>query len=401
MNNLLEIVDQIWAESSTNILSYYSEKQSLRLLKQLKKVVQQEDLKTEEVEILETAALFYSSGLTMKLEDKDFQVISAKLVEKYLFQSEKGKTFVQEVKRVILNAKTPNNKLEQLFSDTLLVDFVSKNALKNLNKLYQDEFLLGWTDLSEKAWLSQESTHLKSVTFYSQYGQNKLKEKLENTLVLLQKSIKQTQKKEDIILQMELGTNESELKALKKKLKSVEGRDDRAIQTLFRTTSKNHYTLGEMIDRKANIIISVTAIILSLVVSGLISIGDQGEMNVHIIPLVSLTIACLPTIVFSILAIRPISRHYQKEDTKNVLFFGDFAKMNYDNYREEMYKIIDSGTDLYDSMIFDLYHFGKRLEEKYRWFKLALYCFMIGFIFSALSLVIIRLVFGPPDFAPF
>ena len=56
--------------------------------------------------------------------------------------------------------------------------------------------------------------------------------------------------------------------ALKAKYKSES--PDRGIQTLFRVTLKNHLTLSDIADTKANILLSVNAIIISVALSNLI-----------------------------------------------------------------------------------------------------------------------------------
>lgn len=72
---------------------------------------------------------------------------------------------------------------------------------------------------------------------------------------------------------------------------------------MFRTTSKNHLELSAMADNKANIMISVNTIILSVVVSVLIR--KLYEYPNLVIPTIVLIIVSLTTIVLAILATRP------------------------------------------------------------------------------------------------
>ena len=78
-------------------------------------------------------------------------------------------------------------------------------------------------------------------------------------------SDKKIEKLKDEYLTQELNIDKEELKALKKKLAKVEPRSKRGAETLFRLVSKNQYTLNTMIDRKANILISINALILSII----------------------------------------------------------------------------------------------------------------------------------------
>ncbi len=54
--------------------------------------------------------------------------------------------------------------------------------------------------------------------------------------------------------------------------------DIRGIQTLFRTVSRNHYTLLRMIDSKAGIILTINSIVISLAM-GSIYIRDNFSEN--------------------------------------------------------------------------------------------------------------------------
>ena len=67
-----------------------------------------------------------------------------------------------------------------------------------------------------------------------------------------------------------------QFKKKKKKLKEIDTTEEkslktgRGVETMFRLTSKNHLDLSNMADNKANIMISINSIILSVIVSVLI-----------------------------------------------------------------------------------------------------------------------------------
>src|SRR5690606_23263860 len=64
---------------------------------------------------------------------------------------------------------------------------------------------------------------------------------------------------------------EDELVRLKARLERQKTlKPDRGIETMFRTTSHNHILLSDMADNKANILITINSIILSIVVSVLV-----------------------------------------------------------------------------------------------------------------------------------
>ena len=93
-------------------------------------------------------------------------------------------------------------------------------------------------------------------------------------------SNKKIEKLKDEYLAEELQIDKDELKVLKKKLAKVEPRSERGAETLFRLVSKNQYTLNAMIDRKSNILISINALILSIILGTVLS---QLNRDPHLI----------------------------------------------------------------------------------------------------------------------
>ena len=74
---------------------------------------------------------------------------------------------------------------------------------------------------------------------------------------------------------------------------------------MFRTTLNNHNNLSGMVDNKANILLSVDAIIISVPLTTIIPKLDNPS-NAHlIIPTMILIISSVIAITFAILATRP------------------------------------------------------------------------------------------------
>jgi len=120
-------------------------------------------------------------------------------------------------------------------------------------------------------------------------------------------SDKKTEKLKDEYLTEALNIDKDQLKALKKKLAKVEPRSERGAETLFRLVSKNQYTLNTMIDRKSNILISVNALILSIIIG---TVYSQMDSDPHLIyPVVMILITNLISIAYAIFATRPELEH--------------------------------------------------------------------------------------------
>ncbi len=176
------------------------------------------------------------------------------------------------------------------------------------------------------------------------------------------------------------------------KPKEIVKKTDRGIETVFRTTSKNHLQLSAIADRKANILISVNAILISVLVSVVLRrINQYPEL---LIPTIIMLIVCGVTIFFAISVVRPSvnSGKFSDQDIMdrkvNLLFFGNFYGMDYEKYRWGMREMMDDYDYLYDSLIKDIYFLGKVLAVKYKRLRTTYFVFLYGLIISIAAYLI-------------
>jgi hypothetical protein len=170
-------------------------------------------------------------------------------------------------------------------------------------------------------------------------------------------SNKLKEKAEDKYLMEELNIDKVALKQLKKKLTKVTPRSERGVETLFRLLSKNQYTLNTMIDTKSNILISINALILSLILG---TVMDQLDTDPHLIyPVIMILFTNLTSIAYAIFATRPELVHGKRE-TRNLMFYGDFQDMEENEYVSNITKLMNEGDELYKTIAKDTYYLGKR-----------------------------------------
>jgi predicted metal-dependent HD superfamily phosphohydrolase len=169
-------------------------------------------------------------------------------------------------------------------------------------------------------------------------------------------------------------------------------RPSRGIETMFRISSNNHQRLSDMADNKSHIMITTTSIIISVLLSLLLrKLEDNAYLT---FPTILLLVVCVITMVFSILATRPTLPNgiFTAEDIKkksvNLLFFGNFYKMKYDDYKEGMEEVMNDREFLYGSLTLDLYSQGIVLGRKYRFLRIAYNVFMYGIVASVFAYLI-------------
>ncbi len=135
--------------------------------------------------------------------------------------------------------------------------------------------------------------------------------------------------------------------------------------------------------------ISVNSIIISLILSFVVARLEYYPQ--FMIPAVLLTAVCVAAITFAILATRPsvTGGRFTEDDIRtkktNLLFFGNFHKMELDEYNWAMNELLKDRDYIYGSMIKDVYFLGVVLARKYRLLRISYNIFMFGLIISVIA----------------
>jgi predicted metal-dependent HD superfamily phosphohydrolase len=192
--------------------------------------------------------------------------------------------------------------------------------------------------------------------------------------------------------------NNSDNKLYKTKEDKKNKRPERGVETVFRLSSGNNQQLSTQADNKANIMITVNSIIISVLLGVLLnSIQRQPSLVVPTIILLTVNVA---TIIFAVLATRPTIPHgtFQNSDIDskkvNLLFFGNFYNMNLKDYSEGMFKMLEDREFLYGNLIQDVYGQGLVLGKKYQLLRISYNIFMYGLITSVIAFIIAIVFFS-------
>lgn len=157
--------------------------------------------------------------------------------------------------------------------------------------------------------------------------------------------------------------------------------DRTAVDNILRVNHGNQMRLGLMADQKANIMITVASIVFSVTVANL----DNEVMKY---PLLTFAIGSFFALLFAIFAIIPNTDYPKvkgsgdidrKSPLFNPLFFGHFAHLDIDEYKDDYATILHTDDSIYDSMAGDIYGQGKVLAlTKYKYLKWSYTCFLWG-----------------------
>ena len=162
-----------------------------------------------------------------------------------------------------------------------------------------------------------------------------------------------------------------------------------AIETLLRVTAANDHRLSDMADNKAQILITVNSIIISAIVS--LVLKNLKENQFLMLPSYILLFVSLVTMILAIMATRPSipKGKFSKKDLSdrkvNLLFFGNYYRMNLDDYKDGMKTVVADPGFLFDSLIMDVHAQGRVLGRKYLLLRSAYNIFMIGLVISIIT----------------
>lgn len=337
-------------------------------------------LNPEDNFILTIAAYFHDLGY-FHGGATDHERRSADIAREYLKNKQIEDSIIERVSNCILATRIPQqptNLLEAILCDADLYHLGDVRFLER-NKLMRKEWkALHGSNVSKEKWNTETLHLLNNHQFQTDYGKQFLQERKLHNITLLQRSIEEDK------MTISAASNDNEGKKNKEKT-----RPDRGIETMFRVTSTNNQRLSDMADNKSNILITVNSIILSVVISLLLRKLDNNE---HLtVPTLILLLVSLSTMVVAILATRPkvSSGTFTQSDVQdkkvNLLFFGNFYKMELQEYDQSMRQVMEDRDFLYGMLTKDIYSQGVVLGRKYKLLRLAYNIFMFGLIISVLS----------------
>lgn len=378
INQVKDFVSDLIKGKLSTAYSYHNLDHTIEVVNAVESLCDEEKVAPSDKEILMVAAWFHDTGYTNGR--KNHEDLSIEIATRFLKENEKPDDYIAAVSRFIkTTAKeyVPQTLLEKIIKDADCHHILNEDYIFSCEGLRKEWENVEGKVFTDMEWATENEFFLsKGHQFYTSYA-------LEHWQPLKEKNIKRLRKK---IKKM----NEE----FKKEDKKKEEKPERGIDTLFRVTLGNHTRLSGIADSKANILLSVNAIIISIALSTLIPKLDSPR-NVHlVIPTFIMLMSSVITIIFAILSTRPkvtkgVFTKKDIEDKKvNLLFFGNFYKMPLDEYQWAMNEMMKDREYLYNSMIKDLYFLGIVLEKKYRLLRVAYNFFMIGIVLSVIAFVI-------------
>lgn len=374
-----DFIFNLFKEKLTDSHVYHDYNHTRETVKACKEFCKHYNLKEEETELLFLAAWFHDAGYAesyLNHEEKSIE-IAREFLTGHDYPEEKQ----QRVFTLILATRQhhkPADLLEEIIHDADIVhvgkkSFFSKSELLRiewellLNKIY--------TDLE---WERLQMEFLQSANFYTDYGIKEYSETRNKNIERQRKNL---------------------LKA--EQLEEKASNPGRGVETMYRSIYRNHINLSSIADNKANMMISINTIIMSVIItvvgSGFTFTGINMYEHIRFtVPICMLLLTCLGSVVFAVLSASPTVTHDKKGDPdpqqkKSILFFGNFSDMRVSAFSNEMNELRSNKEGLYENMNIDIYYLGKVLTKKYVLLRISYLTFMIGLSVSVLAFLVVFL----------
>ena len=331
--------------------------------------------------LLSIAALFHDTGYLKTYKNHEAESIQFfnVFIKDHEISDEEKAAIIRLIEVTREDAK-PRTDLEMFIKDADLANLGSERYNKTVEHLrYEWKKFLG-QEFSDEEWMKTNLEFFTRSNFYTFEAQQIYGPQRSRNMRRIQKRL-------------------GKLPKAKKKLEANIQKnvaDSRAAQLIFKTTLRNQIDLTNIADNKANIMLSINAIIITIAMP-LLASNLQNNPSL-IFPVAILLATCVTAIIYATMVTRPIkmsgvtSQDLVRQGRSNLFFFGNFYKMTYESYLDSMKQVLSNEEELDQSIIRDLYSLGKTLGVKYHQLRICYTIFMTGITLSVIAFAIIYLL---------
>jgi len=380
-----EYVFNLYKDKLPGDYVYHNYNHTSETLKACKKLSKSYNLTSRDYEVLLLAALFHDAGYINTYENHEEE--SVKFMKDYL-KGNYAEDEISEIESLILSTKyraVPDGSMQEILHDADYINLGSKNFNHRADLLR-----IEWERILHKTYTEEE------------WAQIQLQFLIDTNFKTEDAVIKYSKQKEQNILEQRNKIDSLTKNVIKKeekeKLKPV--KDGRGIETLYRSVYDYHISLTSIADNKANMMISINTIIISIVITLFgtgFTFSSQSQFSSvrFVFPMAFLLLTSLLAVVFAILSARPnvtTKEKYElsKKDS-SILFFGNFAQLQLREFVDRIKELKEAKEELYDSMSIDIYYLGSVLIRKYNFLSWSYNIFMFGMVICAVGFMVIML----------
>lgn len=362
---------------------YHNYNHTAETAKACKKLSKSYNLTSRDYEVLMLAAIFHDTGYITTYDNHEAE--SVKFMKEYL-TGNYSEEDISEIESLIISTKyrtVPDGSLQEILHDADYINLGTKNFDHRADLLR-----IEWERILQKTYTEEE------------WAQIQLQFLLDTQFKTEDAVLKYNEQKEMNILKQRAKIDKFAKESNKANNKAKPVKDGRGIETLYRSVYDYHISLTSIADNKANMMISINTIIISIVITlfgtGFTFSSQSQFASVRFVfPMAFLLLTSLLAVVFAILSARPnVTTKEKYELTKkdsSILFFGNFAQLQLREFVDKIKELKQQKDELYESMSIDIYYLGSVLIKKYNFLSWSYNIFMFGMVICAVGFVVIML----------
>ncbi|MEL7221360.1 MAG: Pycsar system effector family protein [Bacteroidota bacterium] len=355
------------------------------LEEQIKVLGAGENSSAEDILLARVAAFFYPLGF--RLQPFSPQNASQTAAKRFLTEQGQSEGFITSLQQCLKQVydKQPTTPAASLLHDALIGTYCNTETYNwaNLRKM-EASLLEGPTDRLAQAQLHLQE--LLSIRYATHAGQMHWQKAMSAQLLEQKKRVEKLLRDQDNQLTVKAHQTKAEAFLIEA------GIPVRAAQTYFRAVYRNHINLSAIADNKANIMISVNAILISVLITFLSYRNIAETQPMILLPVVVFLVTGLASLTFAVLSARPkvtnVISNEKQAAANSLAFFGNFVHLSLADFEAAMNEQLSSSTLIYKSMVDDLYYLGQVLDKKYRYLSIAYNVFMVGLIVTVIFFLI-------------
>ncbi len=366
-------VEELFKNDKLRLLLFHNINHTRQVVDVSKELAELAGISQSDTEKLLIAAWFHDVGYIEKRVGHE--EVSARMAKSFLQSENYNEAAINEVVDLIKSTEKdhkPQNILEEILNDADFAHLGMKKFFRT-GELVRAE-LEAEEDLvfSELDWQKRQYKFLLENPFMTHVAE-KLYGKRRSKNIRKQR--------------------ENKIGAKKITIRSKTGKDfGRGIDTLYRSSYRSHINFSAIADGKANMMISINTILISVIVTLTgASLSFNSQLLGYSVPIIILLISALISVVFAVLSARPkvtakkVTKKAIKNNSMSLMYFGNFLEVSREEFTDYLDNLKKDQQKLYDSMSIDIYNLGIVLKEKYRLLSISYTVFMIGLTLCVLG----------------
>ena len=376
-------VCRLYAERDDAHLLYHSLDHTRDVVEAADRIASLSGYDDEKHEDLLVAAWWHDVGMLYCNDDPlGHERVSAERAAAFLRERDHPDKRIERVTRLILitdMAAEPTTELESAMRDADLSGLGRpeyRDRLKLLRKEWDAQGRLNVADRVQ--WLEENIGFFETHNFLTAAGQRLYGDQKGRNLAILEKRLKKRRKKKA------------------KKAKSGSGeksviQSEKSAQMMLKTTLRNNIDLTSIADGKANIMLSINAVIISLGIPLLAAYIP--EYTYLLVPGLFLLLTSILSITYATLATRPVKTSGKTDlaaignGKTNLFFFGNYYRMQLDEYKSGLREVFQDQALLDSAVMNDLYWLGVALGQKFNRLRICYAVFLGGMVLTILAFV--------------